>query len=102
DLGFPLAVGMLVMLLVGLTLLPALLAILGRRAFWPAKVVAGTQREGIWGSVAARLVRRPEATLAIGVIAFLALAVGALSYKSGGFGGATHAPKGSDAAAGNA
>jgi len=102
DLGVPLAVGIAVMLMLGLTLLPALLAILGRRAFWPSKVVAGTQREGIWGSVAARLVRRPGLTLAVGVIAFLAIAAGALGYKSAGFGGATSAPKGSDAAAGNA
>lgn len=102
DLGVPLAVGVAVMLLIGLTLLPALLAILGRRAFWPAKVRAGDQREGAWGRVASRLVRSPRATLAIGVVVFLALAAGALGYKAGGFGGATSAPRGSDAAAGNA
>ncbi len=102
DLGAPLAVGMAVMLALGLTLLPALLAILGRRAFWPTKVVAGTQRDGGWGRVASRLVQRPEATLAIGVVVFLGLAAGALGYHSAGFGGATNPPKGSDAAAGNA
>jgi putative drug exporter of the RND superfamily len=102
DLGAPLAVGMAVMLLLGLTLLPALLAILGRRAFWPTKVLPGTQREGVWGRVASRLIQRPEATLAIGVLVFLGLAAGALGYHSAGFGGATNPPKGSDAAAGNA
>ncbi len=102
DLALPLAVGMLVMLALGLTLLPALLTILGRRAFWPTKVEAGVQREGVWGRVASRLVRRPELTLAVGVIVFLALAAGALGYKSSGFGGATNPPAGSDAAAGNA
>src|SRR5579884_38419 len=102
DLGTPLAVGVAVMLALGLTLLPALLAILGRRAFWPSKVQAGVHREGIWGHVAGRLVQHPAATLAIGVAVFLALAAGALGYKAGGFGGATSAPKGSDAAAGNA
>ncbi len=102
DLGVPLAVGMLVMLALGLTLLPALLAILGRRAFWPAKIEPGVQREGVWGKVASRLVQRPEATLAVGVIVFLALAAGALGYHSSGFGGATNPPAGSDAAAGNA
>ena len=101
DLGVPLAVGMALMLALGLTLLPALLAILGRRAFWPSKVRAGGQREGAWGRVAARLVQHPRATLAIGVVVFLALAAGALGYRSGGFGGATSAPTGSDAAAGN-
>jgi RND superfamily putative drug exporter len=102
DLGAPLAVGMSVMLMLGLTLLPALLAILGRGAFWPTKVLPGTQREGVWGRVASRLVQRPEATLAIGVLVFLGLAAGALGYHSAGFGGATNPPKGSDAAAGNA
>lgn len=102
DLGVPLAVGMAVMLMLGLTLLPALLAILGRRAFWPSKIHAGTQREGVWGRVAARLVQRPALTLGIGVIVFLGLAVGALGYHSAGFGGATNPPTGSDAAAGNA
>jgi RND superfamily putative drug exporter len=64
--------------------------------------MAGAQREGVWGRVAGRLVRRPGTTLAVGVLVFLALAVGALGYRSGGFGGATNAPRGSDAAAGNA
>jgi putative drug exporter of the RND superfamily len=102
DLGIPLAVGMSVMLLIGLTLLPALLAILGRRAFWPAKIEPGVQREGIWGKVASTLVQRPKLTLGVGVCVFLALAAGALGYKAGGFGGVTNPPKGSAAAAGNA
>ena len=94
DLGIPLAVGMCVMLLIGLTLLPALLAILGRRAFWPAKIVPGEQREGIWGKVASTLVQRPKLTLGVGVCVFLALAAGALGYKAGGFGGVTNPPQG--------
>jgi RND superfamily putative drug exporter len=102
DLGMPLAIGMAVMLAIGLTLLPALLAILGRKAFWPTKIRAGAQKEGIWGKAASTLVQRPKLTLAIGVLVFLALAAGALGYKAGGFGGATNPPKGTPAAAGNA
>jgi putative drug exporter of the RND superfamily len=102
DLGIPLAVGMAVMLMIGLTLLPALLAILGRKAFWPAKIEPGTQKEGVWGHVAGALVQRPKLTLGVGVLVFLALAAGALGYKAGGFGGATNPPKGSAAAIGNA
>jgi putative drug exporter of the RND superfamily len=102
DLGIPLAIGMAVILAAGLTLLPALLAILGRRAFWPAKVEAGTQREGAWGRIASRIVQHPKTTLGVGLTVFLALAAVALGYHSGGFGGATKAPAGSSAAAGNA
>jgi len=102
DLGIPLAVGVAVMLLAGLTLLPALLAIFGRAAFWPTRVVAGDNRRGLWGRVAGRLVRRPGVTLGIGVLVFVALASAALGYRSAGFGGATAAPAGSSAAAGNA
>jgi RND superfamily putative drug exporter len=102
DLGAPLAVGMAVMLAIGLTLLPALLAILGRKAFWPSKIEPGTQREGWWGRIAGRIVQHPKTTLAIGVAVFLGLAAGALGYHNGGFGGATKAPAGSSAATGNA
>jgi putative drug exporter of the RND superfamily len=102
DLGIPLAVGVAVMLLLGLTLLPALLAILGRRAFWPSKIEPGPQREGLWGRIATRLVRHPKTTLVVGVLVFLALAAGALGYKAGGFGGDVNPPKGSDAAIGDA
>jgi RND superfamily putative drug exporter len=102
DLGVPLAVGVAVMLLAGLTLLPALLAIFGRAVFWPARVGPGTGRDGLWGKIAGRLVRRPAITLGIGLVFFLGLASAALGYHSGGFGGATNAPAGSQVAAGNA
>ncbi|MGP8163568.1 MAG: MMPL family transporter [Acidimicrobiales bacterium] len=102
DLGVPLAVGIGVMLLTGLTLLPALLAILGRAAFWPSPIAPGTEREGWWTGIARRLLRRPGATLGLGLLLFACFASAALSYRSGGFGGATNAPAGSDAAAGNA
>jgi putative drug exporter of the RND superfamily len=101
DLGVPLALGVLVMLLIGLTLLPALLAIAGRKAFWPSKVQAGDQRQGLWGKVASTLVTRPKTTLVVGLLIFGGLALGALGFKAGGFGGSTTAPAGSSAAAGN-
>jgi len=90
------------MLLLGLTLLPALLAIVGRAVFWPSKIEPGPQRDGLWARIAARLVRRPALTLGVGALVFLALAAVALGYSSSGFGGATSAPSGSDAAAGDA
>jgi RND superfamily putative drug exporter len=89
-------------LLAGLTLLPALLAIFGKAAFWPTRVAAGQPRDGAWGKIAARLIRRPAVTLAVGVALFGGLAVAALGYHSSGFGGAANAPRGTSAAAGNA
>jgi RND superfamily putative drug exporter len=102
DLGIPLAIGVAMILLAGLTLLPALLAIFGKAAFWPSHPKPGEDREGAWGKIAARLIQRPALTLIIGVVFFGALAAAALGYYSSGFGGAASAPKGTSAAAGNA
>ena len=102
ELGIPLAIGIGTMLLAGLTLLPALLSVFGRAAFWPSKTKAGTGTAGLWGRVAARLVRRPAIPLAVGVVVLGALAIGVWSYQPGGFGGSISAPAGSDSAAGTA
>jgi len=101
DLGIPLAIGIVVMLLAGLTLLPAMLAILGRAVFWPSKTQARDMREALWGRIAGRLVQRPAITLSIGVVVLGVLAVFAVSFKPGGFGGQVNAPAGTDAAKGN-
>ena len=151
NLGIPLAIGIGVMLLAGLTLLPALLAILGRWAFWPSRTfwiapktppgpIEGfivrfvlkplrwvlnlltfggllklwrrwgdrvrtstrPQRAGrfSWGTVAAHVVKRPAASLLVGVIVFGALAAAVTAYSSAGFGGQITAPAGTDSAAG--
>jgi RND superfamily putative drug exporter len=100
ELGIPLAIGIGTMLLAGLTLLPALLAVFGRAAFWPTNTRAGSGKIGLWGRVAARVVRRPAVPLVIGVVVFGALAIGVGSYKPGGFGGSISAPAGTDSALG--
>ena len=102
DLGAPLAIGVAVMLLAGLTLLPALLAIFGRALFWPSKLYERPNYRGLWGTIAGRLVRRPVLALIIGLVVFGGLAAATTGYKPGGFGGALTAPAGTDAAAGNA
>lgn len=102
TLGIPLAIGIGVMLLAGLTLLPALLAIFGRAAFWPTKNRAGAATTGLWGTIASRLVRRPAIALVIGIVVFGALSAAVTAYSSGGFGGSISAPSGSDSAAGTA
>ena len=102
DLGVPLAIGIALMLLAGLTLLPALLAILGRAVFWPSKVTARPDREGLWYRIATRLLRQPAVTLGIGLVFFGLLAIGVAANKPSGFGGNTAAPPGTDAALGQA
>jgi putative drug exporter of the RND superfamily len=102
ELGIPLAIGIGTMLLAGLTLLPALLAVFGRAVFWPSKTRAGTGKAGLWGRVATRIVRKPAITLAIGVGVLGLLATGVAKYQPGGFGGSINAPAGTDSAAGQA
>jgi len=102
DLGLPLAIGIATMLVAGLTLLPALLAILGRAVFWPTKTLPRDHSDGVWGRVASRLVRRPALTLTVGVLVLGALSLFALGFKPSGFGGDVSAPAGSSAAKGNA
>jgi len=100
DLGIPLAIGIGVMLLAGLTLLPALMAIFGRAVFWPSKTQAGTGKTGVWGRVSVRIVRHPAPTLVAGLVVFGSLAFAVTAYTAAGFGGDTTAPAGSDSAAG--
>jgi RND superfamily putative drug exporter len=100
GLGPALAIGIGVMLLAGLTLTPALLAIFGRAAFWPSAPRNGPPREMLWGRVAERVVRRPAATLTAGVVVFGALAIGLVGYRTGGL--TSSPPAGSDSAAGMA
>jgi putative drug exporter of the RND superfamily len=100
DLGIPLAIGIGVMLVAGLTLLPALLAIFGKAAFWPSKPKPGTSSTGAWGRIATRVMKRPAAALLTGLIVFGALSVAVTAYQSAGFGGTISAPAGTDSAAG--
>jgi RND superfamily putative drug exporter len=102
DLGIPLAIGIVVMLLAGLTLLPALLSIFGRAVFWPSKTQSGAGKAGVWGRVAVRIIRHPVPTLVSGLVVFGGLAIAASANTASGFGGQTSAPSGSDSAAGAA
>ena len=110
-LAVPLALGVAVVLLAGLTLLPALLAVTAgamfaadRRTGRHAGDKAGSAAEhgGLWGRVAARAVRRPVAVLVIGAVVFAALALAATGYKTATVSRSTTAPAGSDAALGDA
>ncbi|RSS58190.1 MMPL family transporter, partial [Streptomyces sp. WAC06614] len=73
-LGPAIAVSVLVMLLGSLTLMPALLAVTGRRMFWPSRGLRRQPREGTAGRTGRLVARRPVAL----VVASLAL-LGGLS-----------------------
>ncbi|HWF73086.1 MAG TPA: MMPL family transporter [Solirubrobacteraceae bacterium] len=90
GLGPVAAMGVAVAMLSGLTLLPALLVIAGRRAFWPFVPRVGEggasvrpAERGAWRAIAARIDRghRPIALAVTAVLAVLCL--GVLSLNSG-------------------
>ncbi len=79
-LGPVLAIGIAVMLASAFTLLPALLAVLGARAFWPARRRPGRSGERHWVRVAALVRRRPVAIAVTVTAGLLVLALGNLSH----------------------
>jgi len=99
-LGPILAIGIAVMLVSSLTLLPALLSLMGRRAFWPTREFERRPPPRIWSGAAA-LVRRRSGTLIVAIVAALAvLAAGNLtSHGTIGFGQGETKP--TDSSAGN-
>ncbi len=99
GLGPALALGVFLMLLAALTLLPALLAVLGRAVFWP-RPVRPAKQEGIYAKLADRVIAHPVVTLVCGVVFLVALGVFTFGYTSSGFGGQSTGPDGSQSAHG--
>ena len=102
-LGPALAIGIALMLLAGLTLLPALLAILGRAVFWPTGASAHRgDRAGLWDRIGVIATRRPGPTLVVGLVLFVGLGITLLTTGIAGFGFSTGAPPGTDSGDGAA
>ncbi|WP_018383747.1 MMPL family transporter [Wenjunlia vitaminophila] len=77
-------VGVLSALLAMMTLLPALLVLLGRRAFWPLVPAFGSepkQRRSMFSAMAGSAGRRPVTTLVAGAVVLGAVALGALNLQ---------------------
>jgi RND superfamily putative drug exporter len=82
------AIGVAAAFTAGITLLPALLTIVGRRGFWPRRGAvaydpdhAGFGREGAWRRVGNRVLQRPALALAVTVALFAAGGLGLLAYQ---------------------
>jgi RND superfamily putative drug exporter len=76
--GPSISIGVVIALLAGLTLVPALLTILGHHTFWPRRSRPVKER-GFWPSWAARVVRRPLVALLVPIVVLVPLAI----YGSG-------------------
>lgn len=91
-LGPVAAVGIVFAMLAALTLLPALLALLGRGAFWPHVPVfePGTEGQehinfnGIWGRTVRFVERHPRPIWILTTLALLVGAFGAFAFKADG------------------
>ena len=83
--GPALAIGIAMALLANLTLLPALLAILGKAVFWPRVPRPGPATRGFWSRVATKVVGRPGLTLVVGIGLLVGLSLSLLAYAPTGF-----------------
>ncbi|MEV4194395.1 MMPL family transporter [Streptomyces toxytricini] len=79
------AIGILCAVLTTLTFLPAVLALLGRTAYWPAKPrAAGEDGRGVWHRIAALIDRTPRKVWASTTVLLLAMAAFAPTLSSKG------------------
>lgn len=86
SLGVLAACGLIVAALSVLITLPPLLALCGRRLFWPFIPRPGdgaTMDSGFWHAIATRVARRPAAVAAVTVTVLLVLAGGLLGTRIG-------------------
>ena len=77
TMGPVLALAIFLMMISGLTLIPAAAVLLGRAAFWPGRMqVSGTEHSRIWSWVADIVTRRPVATFAATLVLLVVFAAG--------------------------
>jgi putative drug exporter of the RND superfamily len=84
EMGPILALGVAVMVVAGLTLLPAILATLGRRAFWPAVPQVEPEASpvtGLWRKVGRLVGAHPAATASVVTLILVAGALGSLGGR---------------------
>jgi RND superfamily putative drug exporter len=81
------AVGVACLLLAGLTLLPALMALCGKALFWPAQPRPGTLTDatatakGIWARAGRMVTTHPRAVALVATVALLPLAISTITLQ---------------------
>ena len=85
GLGLASAVGLVIALLAIVVVLPAALALVGRRVFWPFIPRPGDElrHHGIWGRISRAVIARPVAYLGSGLALLAVLASGLLGASIG-------------------
>ena len=84
DFGVALSTSIAVILVAGLTLIPSLLALLGRAAFWPLIPHVGDQEPRhirLWETVGAFVSRRPVVAVVAPMVVLGGLAIGITGYQ---------------------
>ena len=81
SLGPTLAIAVAVTLIAGLTLIPAVVSLLGPRVFWPSKSWRREPKAARFAAIGRALGRRPAVFAAVSGLFLIALAIGAFSYK---------------------
>lgn len=87
GLGPVAAIGIAVGLAAMVTLLPALLVIVGRWVFWPVRPTFGSEDHtatGVWAHVGGRIARRPRLTWAVTSLVLGVLALGTTTLNANG------------------
>jgi putative drug exporter of the RND superfamily len=81
SLGPTLAIAVAVTLLAALTLIPAVVALLGTRVFWPSKAWQREPRGAKFTAIGRALGAKPGLFAAVAGLVLIALTIGALSFK---------------------
>jgi putative drug exporter of the RND superfamily len=87
SLGPVMAVGVAVGLLAMITLLPALLVIVGRWVFWPKRPTVGSPEpteHGLWARIGARMAVRPRLVWVVTTVVLGVMALGVMRLEADG------------------
>jgi RND superfamily putative drug exporter len=81
SLGPTLAIAVAVTLLAALTLIPAVVALLGTRVFWPSKAWQREPEGARFAAIGRALGKRPAVFAGVSGLVLVALTIGALNFK---------------------